>query len=65
MATQGRIADVSEGVETHLSEIFSKCVYNSVTVDESTYITSTAQKCIFARGVISDFEVFEERIGPY
>jgi len=60
MALQRRVPDISKDVGTHLSDIFNKCVYCSLNADESMDITSTAQICIFARDVRSDFEVFEE-----
>jgi hypothetical protein len=62
MTVQKGVTDISIDVETHFSEIFIKCVYCSQTVDESSDITQTAQKCIFARGVISHYKVFEELI---
>jgi hypothetical protein len=40
----------------------NKSVYHLQTVDGSKDSTSTAQICIFARGVTSDFEVFEELV---
>jgi acetyl-CoA carboxylase beta subunit len=51
--------EISKDVETELSEIFSKCVYCSLTVD-STDINSNVKICIFAHEVKSDSEVFEE-----
>jgi hypothetical protein len=58
MAVQRCAHDISKHVETQLSEILNKRVYYPLTVDKSTDVTSTAQICIFARGVTSDFEVF-------
>jgi hypothetical protein len=55
------VADTLKDAEIKLSEIFDKCVYCSLTIDESTDITSTAQICIFVRGETSGFEVLEDR----
>jgi secreted trypsin-like serine protease len=55
MTVQKRVADVSEDADTQFSEIFKKCVYYSLTVAKSTDITSTAQMCILARDIASDF----------
>jgi hypothetical protein len=60
IAVQRQIADISKDVETQFSEVFNKCVYFSLAVDESMDITLATQMCIFACGVTSDFEVFEE-----
>jgi hypothetical protein len=43
MTVQRQIADTSKDVETKFSEVFNKCVYFSLAVDESTDIMSTAQ----------------------
>jgi hypothetical protein len=39
MTVQRRIADISKHPETQLTEIFNKCVYFALTVDQSTDIT--------------------------
>jgi hypothetical protein len=62
MTVQRHVVDISNDAETQFSKIFNKCVYCSQTAEESTAITLTAQKCIFARGVTSDFEAFEELV---
>jgi hypothetical protein len=62
MTLQRRVANISKHVETQLSEIFNEHVYFSLTVDESTDITSTAQIYKFARGVTSEFEMSEELV---
>jgi hypothetical protein len=60
MAVKGQIADVSEAVETELSEMFNKCVYCSLAADVSSDITCNAQMCALARVALSDFEWCEE-----
>jgi hypothetical protein len=49
-------------VETELSEIFNKCIYCSLTVDDSTDIISNVKICTYAHDITSDFEVFEELV---
>lgn len=46
MTRRKRTADISEDVETQLCEILNKCVYCSLTLDESS-----AEMCIFSRAV--------------
>jgi len=60
MTVQRWVADISKDAETQFSEIFNKCVYYSLVVNESKDITSIAKMCILAHGITFDFEVFEE-----
>jgi hypothetical protein len=50
MAVQSQVADVSD-VETKFFKMFSKYAYYLLALEESMDIISTAQMCIFARGV--------------
>jgi len=63
---QRQVEDFSKDAETQPSETFNKCVYYSLTADESIGTTSNAPTCIFLHGVTSDFEAFEELVnaGP-
>jgi hypothetical protein len=60
MRAQRLITDVQKNVEIQLLKIFNKCVYYLLIVVETTDITATMHLCIFAHGITSDFEVFEE-----
>jgi hypothetical protein len=53
MTVERWVADVSKYVETQLSEIFNKCVYCSLTLDEPVDTTSTPQIRMFARDITS------------
>jgi hypothetical protein len=55
------IADISEAVDAYLSEIFEH-VYYSLTIYESTDITSAVHMFTFACGITSDFEVYVELV---
>jgi hypothetical protein len=59
MTVQRQVADISKDLEIQLCEIF-EFIYYSLTVDELTDISSIEQMCIFACGITSHFEVFEE-----
>jgi hypothetical protein len=62
MIVQKQMVDNSKDVEIQFSKLLKKCVYSSLAVDESENITSSAQMCMFLRGVTSDFEMFEELV---
>jgi hypothetical protein len=62
MTVKSLVDDISKDVETELPDIFNKCLYYSLTVDESTDITSTSQMCIVARRVKCDVQVFEDLV---
>jgi hypothetical protein len=59
MTAQRRVADISMHVETQFSHICNKCVY-WLLMKQRTF--STAETCIFARDVTSEFEVFQELV---
>jgi hypothetical protein len=62
MTVQRLVADISKDDEAQLTEIFNKCVYYSLTVDETTDIVSSTQMCVLARGVTYDSKVFEQPV---
>lgn len=58
--TVRRIEEISNDIEVQLKQKVSKFQWFSLTIDESTDITDTAQLLIFIRGVNSEFEITEE-----
>jgi hypothetical protein len=56
------VTEISKYAENQFPEIFSKCVYHSLNIDEPPDITSITQMPIFARDPTSDTEVFEELV---
>jgi hypothetical protein len=59
IAVQMLVPITAKDFEIHFPKIFIHCFCYSLVVDESTYITSTAEICVFGHGLISDFEVFK------
>jgi len=55
-----RIEEKANNVKQQLYEKSKQFLNFSITVDESTDITNTAQLAIFIRGVFDNFEVTEE-----
>jgi len=64
MTVQRRIADISKHPETQLTEIFNKCVYFALTVDQSTDITSTAQMCTTSEKLVDLHSMQGQAKGP-
>jgi hypothetical protein len=60
-----RVNNISADRKTHCSQIFIKCVYCSLAVDESTEITPTAQTCIYARRDIPFWSVWRICGSPF
>uniref|UniRef100_A0AAG5D2H1 SPIN-DOC-like zinc-finger domain-containing protein n=1 Tax=Anopheles atroparvus TaxID=41427 RepID=A0AAG5D2H1_ANOAO len=58
--TVRRIEEISNDIEVQLKQKVSKFQWFSLTIDESTDVTDTAQLLIFIRGVNSEFEITEE-----
>jgi len=58
--TVRRIEDIGRDIESQFKENAKHFKWYSLTLDESTDITDTAQLLMFIRGVNNDFEVTEE-----
>jgi hypothetical protein len=58
---QRRVGNIINDAEIYFSDIFNNCVYFSL-FDESRDATSTAQVCVSARRLTSDFIAFVEAI---
>ena len=54
-----RIDDLFENIEVSLKERISKCSAFGIGLDESTYLSDTAQLSVFIRGVRDNFKVIE------
>jgi hypothetical protein len=55
------VGDISKNAQTHFFKIFNRCVCCLSNADESVDITSSSIEVhIFACGIPSDFEVFQE-----
>jgi hypothetical protein len=62
-AMQRRVQDIAGNLNNQLMDKMSDFKHYSLALDESTYITDTAQVLLFIRGVDQDFNIVEELAG--